>query len=399
MPPQSKRPRVVIYFGDTGGGHRAAAEAVAEALHEQYGTRLSTQLVDFFSKAGVRALSQAPSLYPRMVRAGVYGASYRATDRRSTARVITGSLWPYLRQIARRMVRAHPADLVVATYPLFNAALLRAMGRSRPPFYIVVTDFATIHALWFDKRADRIFVPAEAARQRGIELGMQAERLRVVGLPVKRGYSKPSESREALRRRLGWPMHKPVVLLVGGGEGMGPVASIAQSIDLCGLDIAQAIVTGRNKRLQAKLKQTSWENPTFIYGFTSQMPEMMHAADVLLTKAGGATIAEALNAHVPMILYSRIPGQEEGNVSYVVDAGAGVYAPDETLVIRALTRWIARPHERERAVANARKVARPEAAALIAAAIGRGLHLSARPARASQREQTRPQRARRVPAG
>lgn len=378
MTQPSRKPHVVVYFTDAGGGHRAAAEAVVEALHTLYADQLTTEMVDFFrSSSTPRTLSRAPDLYPNLVKSGLWQTSYRVTDGRSRARVITASLWPGVRQISKHLVRNHPADLVVSTHPFANSVLIRAMGRNRPPFFTVVTDFGTIHALWYDKRADRIFVPAEAARERGIHYGMDPGRLEVVGFPVLARYCQPAPDRNALRLKHGWPSGKPLVLIVGGGEGMGPVTKVARMIDESGLDLVQVIVAGRNKRLKSTLEAVVWENPTFIYGFTTEMPDLLHAADVLLTKAGGATVAEALNAGVPMILYSRVLGQEEGNVKFVEEAGAGIFAPSQKLLVRALTRWVVRPAERLQAAQRARAAARPDAATSIASAIGHQLHLRA----------------------
>jgi 1,2-diacylglycerol 3-beta-galactosyltransferase len=97
----------------------------------------------------------------------------------------------------------------------------------------------------------------------------------------------------------------------------------------------------------------------------------MRAADFIVTKAGPGTISEALNAQLPIILYSKLPGQEDGNVTFVVDEGAGVWAPTPQLVVRALTRWISRPHEKARVIETCRKLARPDAARLIAREIAR----------------------------
>jgi 1,2-diacylglycerol 3-beta-galactosyltransferase len=105
------------------------------------------------------------------------------------------------------------------------------------------------------------------------------------------------------------------------------------------------------------------------------MPDFMRAADFIITKAGPGTIAEALNAHLPIILYSKLPGQEDGNVTFVVDEGAGIWAPKPQEVVRTLTRWISRPKERQLVIENCIRVARPEAPRLIARSIGELLGL------------------------
>ncbi len=136
------------------------------------------------------------------------------------------------------------------------------------------------------------------------------------------------------------------------------------------------IVCGRNEKLKVHLELESWENPAFIYGFTRDLPDFMRAADIIVTKAGPGTIAEALNANLPIILYAKLPGQEDGNVTFVESEGAGVWAPSSELVVRALTRLICRPQERAVVIENARRVARPDSAQRIARAVGKtlGLH-------------------------
>jgi 1,2-diacylglycerol 3-beta-galactosyltransferase len=159
---------------------------------------------------------------------------------------------------------------------------------------------------------------------------------------------------------------------------MGPLAKTARAIDESGLDLGLVIVCGRNAKLQAKLEAFAWENPTYIHGFTRDLPDFMRAAYVIITKAGPGTIAEALNANLPIILYSKIPGQEDGNVTFVVSEGAGVWAPKPQLVVRALTRWVSRPAERSRVIEKTRRAARPDSAHLIAHMLGQRLRLQSR---------------------
>jgi 1,2-diacylglycerol 3-beta-galactosyltransferase len=106
--------------------------------------------------------------------------------------------------------------------------------------------------------------------------------------------------------------------------------------------------------------------PTFIHGFVREMPDFMRAADILLTKAGPGTVTEALNAGLPMILYSRLPGQEDGNVAFVVAEGAGVWAPKPREIVNVLQDWIEHPEKRLEAAENCRRVAHPNAARDIA---------------------------------
>ena len=373
----TRKPHIVFYFSDTGGGHRSAAEAVIEAVHLEYKNQVTTEMVDFFKDYAPPPFNRVGAMYPYMVKAPqLWGAGFHATDGRAQARFITSTMWPIARMPARALVREHPADLIVTVHPFANSFALRALGKNRPPFITVVTDMVTTHALWFDKRADIILVPTEIARERAIKYNMPEEKVRVVGLPVADQYCKPKARKSTLRKKLGWPAEgKPIVLMVGGGDGMGPLGKTAREIDASGLDVGLVIVCGRNQRLKASLEAEKWDNPTLIYGFTRDMPDFMRAADYIVTKAGPGSIAEALNAELPIILYSKLPGQEDGNVTFVVEEGAGVWAPTPQEVVRALTRWISRPEERKKVIENSRRASRPEAARTIAKTIGEMLGL------------------------
>jgi 1,2-diacylglycerol 3-beta-galactosyltransferase len=366
-----KKPHILFLFSDTGGGHRAASQAIIEALGLEFGEGVTTEMVDFLKDYAPPPYNHLPEFYPEMVRVPeLWGVGFHISDGRRQARLMTSTLWPIVRRAARRLVREHLSDMLVSVHPLANSFLLKALGKNRPPFITVVTDMVSTHALWFDQRADLILVPTEIARQRAIEYTMLPEKVRVVGQPVSESCSAPPGDKIILRDGLNWPQDKKIVLLIGGGEGMGPLAETARAIDKSGLDVGLVIVTGRNARLKAQLQAETWENQTFLYGFTHDMPCFMRAADVLVSKAGPGTIAEALNAALPIILYAKLPGQEDGNVSFVEHVGAGIWAPEPLQVVRTLTRWVCRPGERDRVVENCRRAARPQAARTIARILG-----------------------------
>jgi 1,2-diacylglycerol 3-beta-galactosyltransferase len=142
---------------------------------------------------------------------------------------------------------------------------------------------------------------------------------------------------------------------------------IARTIAIRVPNAQLAIVTGHNPALLQRLESVAWEIPTQIYGFVDNMPELMSASDVLVTKAGPGTLAEAFIAGLPVILSSYIPGQEEGNVSYVLEHNAGAFATDPLEIARIIRKWLEPgSQELDRVVANAAALARPNAALVIA---------------------------------
>jgi 1,2-diacylglycerol 3-beta-galactosyltransferase len=124
------------------------------------------------------------------------------------------------------------------------------------------------------------------------------------------------------------------------------------------------VITGRNKRLFVHLQRlrADLKVPAKIYGFVHNMPEMMHAADVIVTKAGPGSICEALACNLPIILSGFVPGQEEGNVTFVAENGVGVLARSPVDMIDALRRLI-KPGSQvlQEQLENARRLSRPRA--------------------------------------
>lgn len=188
----------------------------------------------------------------------------------------------------------------------------------------------------------------------------------MVGLPVADRFCQPVGDPIALRQKLGWPQDTRVVLLVGGGEGMGPIEKNALAIAKANLPITLVIIAGRNQELKERLEAHPWPMKTLVYGFVHEMPDFMRAANILVTKAGPGTISEALNAGLPMILYSRLPGQEDGNVDFVISEGVGVWAPKTSYIVSALKAWITHPRQLELAAEACCQAARPKAARQIA---------------------------------
>ena len=361
------RKKILFLFSDTGGGHRSATEAMIEALDLEFPGVFESAMVDFLVDYYPRPLNRAPEIYPPISRVPqAWGFRYQASNRRTRTRMLNPLSYPYRRRAAGRLVRENPADLIVSVHPLVNTNLMRAMRKSPRPFITVVTDMVTTHAFWYDRRADLVVVPTEQAKERGIHFGVPEGNLRVIGLPVADKFCRPVGDPLAFRDAQGWRRDLPVILLVGGGDGMGPVKRVAKAINEAALPATLVVICGRNAELKADLEALDWKMPAHLYGFTREMPAFMAASDMLLTKAGPGTISEAFIAGLPLVLYARLPGQEDGNVTYVIEEKAGVWAPRPREVVEAARHWVLDPAVRAEASAASRRMARPEAARQIA---------------------------------
>ncbi|MBI9044354.1 MAG: glycosyltransferase [Anaerolineaceae bacterium] len=372
-----EKPHILFLFSDTGGGHRSASNAIIEALDLEFPDQISADMIDFFREYAPPPLDRAPEIYPPLTKIpDIWEFGFKISDGPKRAHFINTMVSPYVRRYVKKLVKEKPADLYVSVHPLTNTHILQALEEAPIKFSTVVTDLVSAHAFWYDNRADLIIVGTEKARQRGLNLGIDAEKIKVIGLPVSEQFRITSKDKSILREKLGWPSDKPIVLIVGGGDGMGPLKETAFAIDNNNVPCHLVIITGRNQQLKKQLENHSWQISTQIYGFVTDMPDFMGASNILVTKAGPGTISEAFTAGLPIILYSRLPGQEEGNVDYVVEENAGIWAPNPNQVAETIKNWVSNNNLLEEMTSRSKLLARPDAARDIAKSLAKlvGIH-------------------------
>lgn len=358
--------RVTLLMAKTGGGHGAVADAVAQALKHQYGDAVETRVLDGLRGYAPFPISHLDSMYPWQVKlsANGYGAAWRALNDSNRARRFMKSWWPLVRSAALKIVQ-QPTDVLVSVHPLYVYPCLWAMRRTgrRLPFVTLISDLISSHALWCDPDTDCLITPTESSRRQAIEHGVSPDKIRVTGLPIRLGFAESLQPRGLIRQRLGLQADRRTVMLMGGGQGMGNLGEIARAVGHSGLDIQTIVVTGRNKKLEQQLSEIDWPIRTCIYGFTRNIPMLMNASDVLITKAGPTSIAEALARELPIILSDYIPSQEEENVEYVLDNGVGVLAEEPEHIVATLASWLQGDGAiLDRMSTAARGIARPRAA-------------------------------------
>jgi len=281
-------------------------------------------------------------------------------------------LWPAIRESMEDFLRQSNPDVVVSVHPVLTYFSIRALQEAnlRIPFVTVVTDLVSLHPLWLCPKTDSCLVPTEPAKERALANGLPHEKVKVVGLPVGLKFAGGVGDKGTLRDKLGLERDRPTILVVGGGEGMGKVYKIARAIAKAHVNAQLMVVAGRNKRLQRRLERVDWEIPTTVFGFVTNMPELMGASDVIVTKAGPHTISEALITGLPILLSGFVPGQEEGNVEYVINKGVGTWTEKPRRIADTLAQWLQPGNETLTHMAQkAQRLGRPQAALDIAAEI------------------------------
>lgn len=337
--------RILLLMADTGGGHRSSAEAVLESLRRRASDQYTVEMVDVLSGYAPFPFNKLDAMYPHMTRFSkvTWEPAYRFTNTPDRARFLIRTAWPIAQEAAHKVLTGHPADLIVSFHPLYNYAMLWAKEKedNRTPMATVVTDLATIHAMWCAPGMVRYMVPTEQAARLASGYGVQRDQIEVTGLPISRRFSElTGRPKREVRRNLDLEPDLPTVLLMGGGQGMGRMYSVARALASTKIEFQLIIVAGRNPQLKLRLQMADWKIPVRIFGFTREIPVLMAASDILVTKAGPSTVAEAMAMGLPMILSGYIPGQEDGNMKIVVRGKAGVYAPTPKQMAQTLREWL-----------------------------------------------------------
>src|SRR5215469_14332880 len=339
---------LLFLVGDTGGGHRSAANAVRQALSHAYPGRFATVIADPLLGPGAPLrLRWLMRLYGPAIRltAWLWGMLWRGYN---SPRVLGWArrtmLRPAYRSVAAAVAEHHPA-VIVAFHSLTAEPAAAARDSSVPEASLVtvITDLVTAHLSWRDAAVDRIIVPSAPVRHQCRLDGIAEGRYTEIGLPVAAEFSQPPTGplgRAALQRALGLREGRFLVVVTGGAEGSGGIYRRTAAILRQCRDVDVAVICGRNDLLRRRLTRLAAraEGRLTVRGFVDNMPDWLRCADVVVGKAGPGTIAEAACCGAPMLLTSFLPGQEEGNADFVASAGAGRYVPGLTDLVTEIER-------------------------------------------------------------
>ncbi|AES91656.1 monogalactosyldiacylglycerol synthase [Medicago truncatula] len=278
----------------------------------------------------------------------------------------------YAREVEAGLMEYKP-DIIISVHPMMQHIplwVLKWQGLEKKVIFVtVITDLSTCHPTWFHPWVNRCYCSSEEVAKKALLEGLEESQTRTYGLPIRPSFARAVLVKDELRKELKMDPDLPAVLLMGGGEGMGPVKKTAKALAESLYDkenekpIGQIVVIcGRNKNLVASVEAIEWKIPVKVRGFETIMAKWMGACDCIISKAGPGTIAEALIRGLPIILNDYIPGQEKGNVPYVVNNGAGVFTRSPKETARIVAGWFTTKQDELKTMSeNALKLANPEA--------------------------------------
>lgn len=323
--PRTRAPRVLILGSTYGDGHRMCAEALQAACRELR-PDIECQWVDFFEQFVSRTVNAVVSFsYIQSVKRApfLYGAFYRLTGKaRWHGRVQRGLNSLGRVRLIEFLDRCRP-DVIVSVYPTPAGVVstLKLAGRLDTPCATVVTDYA-VHSQWIHPGVD-VYIVGNDDVGRGLrERGIDPARIRHSGIPVRATFREKTDD-DAVRRRYGLCDELPVVLVMPGAYGM--MAGTLHVLEvLAELPVQAVYVCGRDRHLRARLQPLadSCPRPAVVLGYVDEIAELMGIADLMVTKAGGLTVSEALVKGLPMVIYRAIPGQERANTQFLTEVGA-----------------------------------------------------------------------------
>ncbi|MBV8689098.1 MAG: hypothetical protein JOZ59_03220 [Candidatus Eremiobacteraeota bacterium] len=330
----------------------------------------------------VNCYRYAASIVSRVVSDGYIGMvktipqMYRFLYTRAEKATQIGPFRAWVHQFTAANLRAlferFRPDVVVCThaFPCGVMSEYKKQFADAPPVIGVVTDFV-VHSFWIHRNIDAYAVATPEMRNSLASRGIAKDRIIVAGIPVAPAFSDVPSDRDALRERLGIPHDRCSVLMMSGGLGIGPLETMIRSLDSVELPLSAIAIVGRNARLQQRVLEAAQHvgYPLRVLGFVENVYDYMHAADVLLSKPGGLTSAEALVAGIPMVLVKPLPGQEERNTRYLVERNAALRSRSLKDLKRIVSELLRSPALRARMRDAAAKVAKPNAAADIAALV------------------------------
>lgn len=328
--------KILLLYISEHSGHHCASSAIENALHA----------ID----PAVETLNINSFNYTNPILEKIINQAYMSVVKR------TPEVWEYLydnpkvlkstqklREMIHRfntgklktLLNEFRPDVIICTqaFPCGMIADYKKSLGIKIPLIGVLTDYAP-HSYWVFNDVDKYIVPSVETGRKLIDNGVDSARIEDFGIPIDTKFANTLD-RDHARDKLGFDRNKPCVLMMGGTQGLGPIKTVARLLDASPIDLQIIIATGTNRKVYRWLKRRHFKKKFLILPFADNVNELMRAADVIVTKPGGITTAEALAAGVPMLILHPLPGQEAMNTRFLLKEGVAVKAenPEDVIVV------------------------------------------------------------------
>lgn len=336
--PKTMRPVLILTAG-YGEGHNAAARGLKEGFDLLGESR--AEVLDLFAPAFGSFYQRSRADYLKIVnnRPWLWASVYSALDRFPFTNRLLSLLWPLKRELVKALKEYRP-QAVVSVYPVYGhllAAAAREAGHSGFESLVLITDSITVNSVWYKCDADTFLLPNEDTAAVMRNASVHQDKLFVSGFPVSTKYSAQGEARpdpggEVLPR---------VLYMVNGQPGR--VIPLVESLLRKG-GIELTVTAGKDEALKSALENLAlrMQKPLNVLGWVSHMPQLLRRNHLLIGKAGGAAVQEALASKTPMLITQILPGQEEGNARLVLQNGCGAHCPTNEAILQSVDQLFAK---------------------------------------------------------
>ncbi|MDD4893760.1 MAG: glycosyltransferase [Candidatus Omnitrophica bacterium] len=259
-------------------------------------------------------------------------------------------------------------DAVICTqaFPCGMVADFKKTYNSKIPLVAVLTDYIP-HSYWVYETINYYITPSEEVTERLAKKGVPVEKIKSLGIPFDPKFNDKASKNEIMQK-FNLNQAFPVLLIMGGGQGLGPIKTIVKSLEKVRSDFHEIIVTGSNKKLYKSLKRKikGYKKNIALFGYANNMNELMSISSIIITKPGGVTTSEALAKKLPMIIIKPIPGQEQNNTVYLTQKEAAIKVDEPKDINLVVEDLLTNRHKLDHLSESAGRIGKPNASMDIA---------------------------------
>ncbi|MFH1846446.1 MAG: glycosyltransferase [Candidatus Omnitrophota bacterium] len=360
--------RVLIFYISRNSGHYYAASAIEKGLFA-VGNNLQVEKInalDYTNPILGRVLNKT---YLEVIKKKpeMWGNIYDNPEVLEKTKKARENIFKYNMSRMKKLIEYHDPHIILCTqaFPCGMAACYKKKYAAKISLIGVLTDYAP-HSYWLFDEVDYYVVPSEDAGNVLVAKGVPIEKTKVYGIPVDPKFCLQHD-KALIKKKFKLEETEPIVLVMGGSQGLGQMEGIVDTL------LAQKnrgyqvlVVTGTNKKLYRRLKKQRGQKGIYVLPYTEYIDQLMEIADVIVTKAGGLTVAETLVKGLPMIIVNPIPGHERMNADYLIAKGAAVEVKHYSNICQRLEDLFSSREKLEQMKNNIGKLANPESALNIA---------------------------------
>ena len=334
-----------MYISPNSGHHRASL-ALEKALHD-FSPDCRT--------LNINALHYMNPVLERIIKKTYFGLIRRHPEvwgyLYDNPRVVSST--QHLRQLIHRfnspkfqtLLEEFQPDAIVCTqaFPCGLVADIKKSGFLSAPLVGVMTDYLP-HSYWCYDNVDFYVVSSDQAKMKLFKNGVAQEKILTYGIPIDPKFCFNGKKEETYVR-YGLDPDVPILLLMGGSQGLGPIWHVVKAVGSSELYVQLLVVCGSNQRLYRALKhrERRFGKKMVVFYFIEDVDTLMDVATLLITKAGGVTAAEALAKNLPLVLLDPIRGQETSNANFLVEEGLAVKAANAEEVVTLVRELLSNP--------------------------------------------------------